>query len=453
MIKKRVFIGLVWSLAVVAHAQEKVRGTQNQAIEPEEIALEQNEFRNKFYEALQQKAIENHDKAIVALQRCAQLQPQNAVVYFELGRNYFALKDYPQALSNYEKAHQLKPDHVWSLVGMYDVLYEQKSFVSAIPVVEKIAAVKPDYREDLVSLYMNVGESEKALALINHLNENIGRSERRDMYKARLLQQPENQNDEIESLKQQLKENPTSEEPYIALMFLYWSQDQDVKAMETAKLLAAQFPESDWANISMYKYNMEQGNIAEATKSFHLILSSTRVDDKIRHRVFNEYLIFAAKNPAFLAEIKKALVYFQHDDKVKVAKEVGKFFHQKNNWGAAFEFYATHIKNEPSDNESMLLLAEVAFKGGYYQELLRLTPNWLEAFPLEPQLYLIEGNAYLQTKNYTKAVSTLETGLDYVIYDQALEYRFCMALASAYEALGQTAKKELYAKRAARLKK
>lgn len=440
---------MVW----FSHAQDKVRGKQTLPIEPEQIELENDEFRNQFYESLHQKAIENYDRAIEALQRCEKLQPKNAVVHFELGRNYFAMKNYDLALKSYEKAYQLDSTRIWALIGQYDVLYEQKKFKSAVPVVEKIAAVKPDYREDLVSLYMNTGEHDKALALINQLNETIGRSERRDMYKARLLQQPENQGGEIEGLQRQIKANPKDEEAYIALLFLYWAQDQDEKALEVARSLAQQVPQSDWAQISLYKYNMEHGKIEEATRNFHQILSSPRVDDKIRHRVFNEYLIFASKNPAFLPEIKKALGYFQYDDKVKVAKEVGKFFHNKSNWPAAFEFYATHLKSNPSDNETMLLAAEVATRGQLYTELLRLTPEWLEAFPLDPQLYLVEGNAYLQTKNYAKAVSTLELGIDYVIYDEAMEYRFCILLSDAYEQLGQTAKKESYAKRAARLKK
>jgi hypothetical protein len=40
-------------------------------------------FQDYFYESLT-KGIENYDKAIVSLQQC--LEPQNAVVYFELGK-------------------------------------------------------------------------------------------------------------------------------------------------------------------------------------------------------------------------------------------------------------------------------------------------------------------------------------------------------------------------------
>jgi tetratricopeptide (TPR) repeat protein len=52
--------------------------------EPEDIALDNDEFQNSFYESLREKGIENYDKAINAMQKCLQLQPNNPVVHFEL---------------------------------------------------------------------------------------------------------------------------------------------------------------------------------------------------------------------------------------------------------------------------------------------------------------------------------------------------------------------------------
>ena len=55
--------------------------------EPEEIALANNEFENNFFEALKQKGMENYDKAVTALQKCLDKEPNSAVVYHELGKN------------------------------------------------------------------------------------------------------------------------------------------------------------------------------------------------------------------------------------------------------------------------------------------------------------------------------------------------------------------------------
>jgi tetratricopeptide (TPR) repeat protein len=65
--------------------------------EPEDIAMATDEYQDSFYESLKQKGIENYDKAIVSLEKCIKLKPNDAVAYFELGKNYLALKEYRNA--------------------------------------------------------------------------------------------------------------------------------------------------------------------------------------------------------------------------------------------------------------------------------------------------------------------------------------------------------------------
>jgi hypothetical protein len=58
---------------------------------------------------------------------------------------------------------------VW--VGMYDVDYETKDYSNAI----KRLKINPSkFKEDLTSLYMSTSQFDKALQLINELNESSG---------------------------------------------------------------------------------------------------------------------------------------------------------------------------------------------------------------------------------------------------------------------------------------
>jgi hypothetical protein len=66
---------------------------------------------------------------------------------------------------------------VW--VGMYDVDYETKDY--AIKRL-KINPFDPKFKEDLTSLYMSTSQFDKALQLINELNESSGKSDRRESY-------------------------------------------------------------------------------------------------------------------------------------------------------------------------------------------------------------------------------------------------------------------------------
>ena len=96
--------------------------------EPDDIALDTDEFQVYFYESLKQKGIENYDKAITALNRCEKLEPSNPVVFFELGKNYLLRKDYINAYTNFEKATQLDPANRWYWAGLYDVSYARQDY-------------------------------------------------------------------------------------------------------------------------------------------------------------------------------------------------------------------------------------------------------------------------------------------------------------------------------------
>ena len=106
--------------------------------EPEDIASVTDAFQDSFYESLKQKAIENYDKAITALEKCRTLNPDNAEVYNELGKNYLFLKDYKKAYDSFEQASQLDPKNKWFLVGMYDVCYQTQDDTQSIVLVKKL---------------------------------------------------------------------------------------------------------------------------------------------------------------------------------------------------------------------------------------------------------------------------------------------------------------------------
>ncbi|MNG04694.1 Tetratricopeptide repeat protein [compost metagenome] len=116
--------------------------------EPEDIAMATDEYQDSFYESLKQKGIENYDKAIVSLEKCIKLKPNDAVAYFELGKNYFALKEYSNAQTSFEKATQLDPKNKWYWLGIYDVSYETKNYPLAIETIQKIIPFDEEYKDD-----------------------------------------------------------------------------------------------------------------------------------------------------------------------------------------------------------------------------------------------------------------------------------------------------------------
>ena len=194
---------------------------------------------------------------------------------------------------------------------------------------------------------------DKALADINELNEKVGKTERREMYKMEILSEGKFQNTEVTNLKDLIDKNPKEESNYIALIFLYSNNDEDEKAQEVAKKLEKEIPESVWAQVSLFKNYFEKNDGASAVKSMNVVLASPKVDSKIKHRILNEFLIFANTNPQFAPDLDKAIGYFNNDAEVNVAKEIGNFYHNKKEWEKAIKYYELSEKN---NSEAILRL-------------------------------------------------------------------------------------------------
>lgn len=433
-------------IPVTLHAQEPK--------EPDQVALANDEFENNFFEALKQKGIENYDKAIKSLEKCLAKEPQNAVVLHELGKNYLSLKNYPEAEKAFLKARDLDPSNRWYWQSLYDVYYETKDFNKSIPVVQKLTEWRKQYyQEDLVSLYMYTQQFDKALDLINEMEQTVGMSEKREMYKLQILSDNRYKKPQKETLEEAIKKNPKEESNYLELIYLYSESNQEQKAQEVAKKLEKEIPGSDWAQVSLFKFNLNNNDGKKAAESMFRVLDSKKIDRKIKHRVLNEFLIYASNNPQYMGDLDKAVGYFEDDKQVNVPKEIGKFFFSKNRYPEAIKYFERGLTQKPDDIETVELLLYTYTEAAQYDRLLKKSEEYIELYPTHARLYYFAGLASNQQKQYAKAKDYLETGIDFVVEDPDLELKITKQLVDTYTALGDNKKKNEMAQRQAKLEK
>lgn len=422
--------------------------------EPEEIKLDTDQFQELFYESLLQKGIENYDKAIVALEKADKFKPNDATVYFELGKNYLALKDYQNAYTSFETATKLDPKNRWYWIGMYDVSYETKNFTQGITVINKLIEFDPKYKEDLTSLYMGTNQFEKALALIQELNETVGKTDRRELYKSQILAQGKYQNLEINNLEEQIVKYPQQESNYISLIFLYTKNNEDAKAFEIVKKLEKAIPNSEWAQVSLFKTYLDGNDAQKAITAMNVVLGSSKIDSKIKHRILNEFLIFTQKNSQYAPDLEKAVATFNNDTSVDVNKEIGKFFQNKKQWDKAVLYYEKSAQRGVGDTlETNLLLFQSYVEQKNFSSLAPKAESLIETYPSQAQFYFYAGLAYNQLQQFKKAKDYLEMGMDYVVENKELEINFNLQLGEAFNGLGDFKKKDLFFSKANQLLK
>ena len=250
-------------------------------------------FQENFFEALKQSGIENHQRAIDALLKCEKLDNSKTVVYYELGKNYIALKNFGAAEDALKKATSKEPENEWYLDQLYEVYNLQNDTDKAIKTVKQLVKYHPDYRQDLASLYIKAKKYKDALKILDDLDAEFGVNQDRDYLRNEIYNLTGNDDDRIENLEERVKANPGNETNYLNLIYRYSETGDTKKAFETAKELLKIHPESRLVHLALYKFYLDANEPKNAILSMKTVLQSPEINPDAKAKVFNDFVNFS----------------------------------------------------------------------------------------------------------------------------------------------------------------
>jgi len=411
-------------------------------------------FQENFFEGLKQKAIENYELALSALnkaEKAANTEENKAVVYFEMGKNHVFLKEYDLAEINFNKVLKSQGDKLDVLEQFYDLYYQQKEYEKSIPLVKKLVEFDEDYKEDLANLYTLTKKYDEALKQLDDLDETWGESDIRNALRAQIYRATGNTEGAIENLEGKIDKNPKSEREYLNLIYLYSEQGNTEKAFETAKNLLKNNPKSEIVHLALYKFYLDDGNATEAINSMKTVFASEDIDKETKYKVLADFIQFVNSNPDYEAELTRVVEQFSVENG-RVYEKIGDYYAAKNRKEDALKAYEKGIVINP-DNFNLLkntILLQIDFQK--YEAAAKLSSEGLEIFPAQPLLYLLNGVAYNGLNLSDNAIESLEMGLDFLMEDPKMERDFYNQLSLAYSQKGDAKKAKTYSDKAANLK-
>jgi len=402
-------------------------------------------FQESFFEALKQKAIENHDRAIVALEKCIAIDNSQAILYYELGKNYNKLKNFGAAEDALKKAINKEPDNEWYLDELYDVYVRQKDYDKAIKTVKQLVKYHPDYKEDLASIYMRTKRYKDALKILDELDEELGLSSTRDLMRNNIYTATGNKKERIENLEERVDKDPNSEANYLKLIFRYSENNEKEKAFETAKKLLDINPKSQLVHLALYKFYLDDSKPDKAIESMKIVLSSTKIKPESKVKVLADFVKFVSKNQAYeseLVEITSKLSETETSGKTFI--ELAQYYLVKKDTEKALNYYQKALKIEPNNFGILRNILLLHVDRGDYDKAEKLSDASLERYPSQPVLYLINGVALNKLTRYSDAIESLETGLDYIIDSAKMEIDFYKQLSKAHTELNNLEKAKAF---------
>lgn len=412
-------------------------------------------FQENFFEALKQKGIENYELALQALQKAERAAKDNvsnkAVVYFEMGKNLTYLKRYEEAENRFMQVLETTGERMDVMEALYDVYYEKRDYQAAISLVQKLAKKDEDYKEDLASLYSRTQQYEKALELLDELDESWGESLYRDTLRKEIYKVTGNTEGVIQNLETKIDKNPKNEKDYLNLIFLYSEQGNSEKAFALAKELLKNQPNSQKAHLALYKFYLDEGNIQEALASIKIVFQSSEIEKESKYLVLGDFLNFVSQNPTYENELNTLVPLLQEVQSGNLYEQLGGYFVQKGNKLLALDFYEKGTTIDP-DNFSLLkntILLQIDTQK--YTEAVQLSEEALAIFPAQSLLYLLNGVAHNGLGASEKAIESLEMGVDFLLDDPKMEKDFYEQLGVAYQQQGNSSKAKEFQQKAANI--
>ncbi len=423
-------------------------------VNQDDLGLVNDEFQELFFEALKQKGIENYEKAIVALRKASEISEDNAVLYFELGKNYRELQQFPAAIENFQKATALEPKREAILVSLFETFAANRDFDSAISTVQKLISFDSDYKEDLANLYLLNEDYENALQLIDQLDQDLGANSYRNSLRRQIYARTNNTDAQIQNLRQSIAANPELEKNYLNLIYMYSEQGEDEEAYNVANELLESNPGSSLAHLALYKFQLEKQEPEAAIASMEIVFESEEIDAESKFKVLNDFLIFVQDNPQYenrLVEVAQKLS--QIENTPGLYEKLGQFYLKKADRENALRYFELGIKKNSTNFELTrnTLLLQIDLQK--YEDVRELSAQALENFPSQPVLYLFQGVALNKLEKFEQAESSLKDGLDYLVDDIRMEADFYAQLSFSYHGMNNAGMANEYRAKAEELLK
>ncbi len=446
----KIFLILYFLFGIFIIPQTALSQIDYNKVNQDDLGEVDDKLQELFFEALKQKGIENYDKAAQILLKCIEIDDDQSVFYYELGKNYNKLKNFGEAEDALKEAIKDEPSNEWYLDELYDVYAQQNDYNKAIKTLKQLADYHPDYKEDLVALYMRTKDYKDALKILDELDEKYGISYARDVVRNQIYAATGQKEKQIENLEERVEGNPDEEANYLALIYRYSENDDKEKAFETAKKLLEIKPNSQLVHLALYKFYLEEGNVDKAINSMKIALKSTLIKPEAKMMVLSDFVNFVGSHPEYEDDLVE-ITNLTSEPNGKSNVEVAQYFLAKGDKKKALEYYEEALKIEGNNYGILrnILLLHIDLE--QYETAVEKSNKALESYPSQPVFYLVNGVSLNRLKRFKEAISTLEMGLDYIIEDSKMEADFYKQLSLAHSELGNTAKAKTFSNKANKL--
>jgi tetratricopeptide (TPR) repeat protein len=394
------------------------------------------QFDNYFIDACTHANTGNYDVALKLFNKCKDIKPQEASVYYEMSRLYDKMGDKAMSLQNAMKAWQYASSNTYYGLWYANRLRQNNQVDDAIVVLEKLFAEnKKDEQivKDLDYLYDRKGDIPKRITLWNAYQSatqyKLSTSVKLiDLYKSQKDYKSAHQ--VYEQIK---KASPAKYQYYIDDANLYLEHGDEINANINFEKAIEINPNNWKINYALYRSYRKKNDINKAGlylgKAFADV--NTSFDMKLSTCMELNNEAKTDTSAYYFMKIAATEIVKLYPENANAQLTAARFFEQTGNISAALKSYQNAYTSNPNMFDAWLGAISCSDRLSLYTNLSSISEQAIEYYPNVAALYASAAKGYNKTRQYEKALEHVTSGKSFALDNEA-KYQLFMQEGFAY---------------------
>lgn len=374
------------------------------------------------------RQIAGDSTASALLERCHEMRPDAAEVYYSLAHSYLKQGNDSLARVNMRRAAELQPDNDNYLENVAETYIDQREYDRAIEAYEQLYTHhrdRSDVLELLVRLYNAKKDYPKMLSTIDRMEQADGPSEEISLMRMGIYEQQGDKKNAYRILHALTNDHPN--EPSYKVMLGNWLMQHDRKseAYNWFKSALEDDKQNEFALNSLYDYYRSTGDDTKARQLRDNILFSPQTDIKTKLSMLQQAIREneqeqGGDSTTVLALFDKIMLTTPRNAELSNLKAMYMRV-KKMPQDSINAAYAHTLSFEPDNLSARLTLAQNKWEEKKWNEVVDLCDKGIQYTPEELTYYYFMALAYIQQDKDQKAYETCKRGLNEIDLNKADE--------------------------------
>jgi tetratricopeptide (TPR) repeat protein len=398
---------------------------------------------NLFFSALCEKTVENNTQAADLFNKILTIDPSNDASLYELAGIKKQQNKFTEAQPLLEKAVAIKPDNEWywsSLAEVYEKNNDIGKLENVFTQLIRLSPERTDYYFDKANAYFLGNKLDEALKVYDQVEQITGPTDDLILNRQKIYLKQGKVDKAAAGLEQMIISNPQQIKYYLLLAEIYVSNNSTDKAFKVLEKAKAVDPNNALVHLALADIYREKKDINASFKELQSAFANPDlgIDQKVRIVMgyFPKFAEPAARAGALASALQLSqMIVTAHPNEAKAYALYGDVLVQNEKYNEAKTAYAQSIVLNGQIYETREQLVRIELSNNDMDGVIKDGDEALSFFPNQAWMNYYVGMAWLQKKDYKKALSYLKTTTSLEFQDKDLLSLSYSQLGDCYHAM------------------